>query len=250
MIKVRRLIKKFLDGDREVLVLNGIDFEVKKGEFVSILGPVGCGKTTLLEIVAGLEKPTEGEVIIDNFTHIDIKIHMIFQGTPLFYWKTAKENIMLPLRYDNKYSKERVEQICNECLKLVGLEKFSNFYPKQLSGGMRQKVAFAGILALRPQILLLDEPFSMLDAQARIKTQMELLKIQQEIKATVLFVTHNIEEAIFLSDKIVVLSKAPSEVLKTIEIDFPHPRNDIIITHAKFNKIKREIMFLLNKENK
>jgi len=248
MIVVKNLVKKFFDSNGELTVLNGISFEIKKGEFVSILGPVGCGKSTLLNILAGLEKPTSGEVIIngERIKRPREDIAIIFQGSPLFPWKTVTQNVELPIR--NKVDKKKKDKLVEKSLEKVGMKKFADLFPRQLSGGMKQKTSFARILVSHPKILLLDEPFSMLDSQTRILMQSELLKLQEEIEATVLFVTHNIEEAIFLSDRIILLSSLPTQIVKIININLPRPRIEEIKIDNSFNQIRKEVFSLLKNE--
>ena len=202
-------------------VLSDISFEVKENEFVSIIGPSGCGKTTLLYLIQGLVKQTSGDVISEG------RKGFVFQDHNLFPWKTIKENILIG---PNKQS--NVDFI----LKNFGLEEFSNFYPEQVSEGMKQRAGIARCLAYNSDILLMDEPFCSLDYLTKIKVQEFLLKLWKERKLTILFVTHDIEEAIKLSDKIVVLSKSPARVIKIIKAD-----------KNKSDEIKKEILDLIQK---
>ncbi len=249
MIIVKDVTKKFIDSNQEFLVLDKINFEIKENEFVSILGPVGCGKTTLLNIIGGLERPTAGEVFISG-EKIEAPRHdigIIFQGALLFPWKTVRENVKIAVR-NNNLSKKEIDKIVEKNLKKVGLLEFADYYPKHLSGGMKQKAVFARILASNYKILLMDEPFSNLDAQTRLLMQEELLKIWKISQLTVLFVTHNIEEAIFLSTKIILLSSIPTRVLRIIDIDLPQPRTHKIWSTSRFNEIKIHIWRIIKKE--
>ncbi|MCX8152560.1 MAG: ABC transporter ATP-binding protein [Archaeoglobaceae archaeon] len=234
VLVVKNLYKRF----GEVLVLDGISFTVKEGEFVSILGPSGCGKTTLLRIIAGLED-YEGEVLLENklVNSPGQDRVMVFQDYALFPWKTVFENISFGLevkKFPKKVIKERTEKI----LKLVGLQGFENFYPHEISGGMKQRVALARAIICEPRILLMDEPLSALDAQTRNYMQEELIRIWKEINCTILYVTHSIEEAIFLSDRIVVLTKRPAKVKKIVNVNLERPRDRF---SNEFVRLKAEI---------
>ena len=209
-LKIRNIVKSY----GELKVLDGISFNVEDGEFVCIVGESGCGKTTLLKIIAGIEKADSG-VIFRSAQ----RIGFVFQDDRLLPWRTALGNVMFALEAvgDRNVKKAR------DVLKLVGLENFENYYPKQLSGGMRQRVGIARALAIDPDILLMDEPFANLDAQTRERMQEELLRIIEG--RTVVFVTHSIEEAVFLADKIVVLTPRPAKVSEVINIEMPKPRD-------------------------
>lgn len=249
MITVKDLIKKFVDHKNVFLILNKINFEIRKNEFVSLLGPVGCGKTTLLNIIGGLEKPTSGKVFINGkeVTEPRSDIGIVFQGSLLFPWKTVWENVEISINWEGK-TKDVINHLIEKSLEKVGMLEFVDFYPKQLSGGMKQKTAFARLLASNYKILLIDEPFSNLDAQTRLLMEEELLKIWQNTESTILFVTHSIEEAVFLSDKIILLSKPPTRVLKIVNIDLPRPRTQKIRSSKRFNEIRNEIWRIIKKE--
>lgn len=249
MILVKDLTKKFIDSEKELLVLNKINFEIKENEFVSIVGPVGCGKTTLLNIIGGLEDATAGKVFIngEEIKSPRLDVGIIFQGSLLFPWKTVLDNVKLSIKH-KFHTKKEINHLAKKSLEKVGMLKFANLYPKQLSGGMKQKTAFARILASDYRILLMDEPFSHLDAQTRLLMQEELLKIRQTSKATTLFVTHSIEEAIFLSDKIIILSALPTQVLKIIDINLIQPRAQEIWSTERFSEIRKEIWGMIKRE--
>lgn len=209
-------------------VLDGVSFLVDKGEFVCIIGESGCGKTTILKIIAGIEKMDEGKITLDSE-----RIGFVFQDDRLLPWKTVYGNILFAARAAGVDLNSRT---LKKLLETVGLSGFENYYPKQLSGGMRQRAGIARALAIQPDLLLMDEPFASIDAQTREKLQDELLRIVES--RTVVFVTHSIDEAIFLADKIVIFSPRPAKVLKTEEIDMPKPRDR---TSEEFVRLKREI---------
>ncbi len=208
-------------------VLDGVSFSVDDGKFVCIIGESGCGKTTMLKIIAGIEDSDSGEIVFDSGT----KIGFVFQDDRLLPWKTVYENIMFAV----KAAKMDV-RVVKRVIELVGLSGFENYYPKQLSGGMRQRAGIARALAIQPNLLLMDEPFANLDAQTRERMQEELLKIVKG--KTVVFVTHSIDEALFLADRIVVFSPRPARVVRTIEIDIPKPRDR---NSNEFVELRREI---------
>ncbi len=242
MIKIENLSKKFINNGKKLLAISNISFEVREEEFVSIVGPSGCGKTTLLKIIAGLEEPTEGRIFVDSkeVKEPGLDRGIVFQESPLFPWKKLLENIKLALRVKG-ITKRNEESLAKEYLKKMNLSDFADFYPKELSGGMKQRASLARTLALNPKILLMDEPFGSLDAQTRIMIQEELLKIWENYKKTVLFVTHSIEEAIFLSDKIIIFSPCPATIIDVIDVDFPRPRNFGIRSEKRFNELRDEI---------
>lgn len=214
--------------------LRGINLEIGRGEFVSIIGPSGCGKSTLLYIVGGFEKATEGAVLINGkpITGPGRDRGPVFQEFALFAWKTVVENVAYGLRLQGK-SKAEAEERAAHFLKMVNLERFAGFYPKELSGGMKQRVAIARTLAYGPEILLMDEPFGALDARTRNHLQRDLLKIWEEDRKTVLFVTHSVEEAVFLSDRVVVMGTGPGHIARVIPIELDRPRNraELVLDH-------------------
>lgn len=250
--QIRNIKKEFssrkTDGSSGTMVsLGDISFDVADGEFISILGPSGCGKTTLLRIIAGLETQTSGDVIVNGET-IDgpsPKRGMVFQEYSLFPWKTVIDNVSFGLRMQGISTSEAREKALGY-LELVGLSEFADSYPNALSGGMKQRVAIARALANEPDILLMDEPFGALDAQTRNNLQNELLRIWAEKKLTILFVTHSVDEAVYLSDKIIVLSERPATIKKEITVDIPKPRDR---TQAGENALRNEILKLLRRND-
>ena len=224
-LKVENLSKKFDTPNGEILALNKINFKIFRREFISVIGPSGCGKTTLIRTLAGLEFPSSGNVFLEGkkMEGPGAERGMVFQDYTLFPWLSVKKNVMFGLEIKG-LGKLKAEAEAIEWLEIVGLAKFADAYPEQLSGGMKQRVAIARSLANRPEILFLDEPFGALDAQTRSSMQAYLLKIWQNVDVTVFFVTHDLDEAIYLSDRILVLRANPGEIDELIEVPVPRPR--------------------------
>ena len=223
--------------------LKNISMEVEQNKVVAFIGPSGCGKTTLLRMIGGLDTPTSGTITIDG-KEVDgpsPKMTMVFQEYSLYPWRTVAENVGFGLEMNGVTPEERREGVMKE-LKLVGLENFADSYPYELSGGMRQRAAVARALATDPAVMLMDEPFGALDAQTRNKMQRELLNIWQETKKTILFVTHSVDEAVYLSDKIVVLTPRPGTVHEIDDIDLPRPRDR---TSVEFAQIRKNILHVI-----
>ena len=229
-IKIEDLSMIYQDknGGEPVTALKNVNLEIKEGEFISLLGPSGCGKTTLLRIIADLLQPSSGKVIVRGQSPRDIRLQkkygIVFQNPVLYDWRTVRRNVCMPMELLGMPRSKRTERV-TEMLDLVGLTNFGKHYPYELSGGMQQRVGIARALAINPEILLMDEPFSALDEFTREKLHEDLLNIWTKTKKTVIFVTHNISEAVFLSDKVVVLSPHPGRVSAVIDIDIPRPRN-------------------------
>lgn len=233
-------------GNGNLKILGEISLQINKGEIISILGPSGCGKSTLLNIIAGFEMPSKGDIFFRNIpiTKPSSQIGMVFQSAVLFPWLTVKQNIAYGLKL-KKYSKKIIEDTCTKYIHLVGLEGFEKYYPHQLSGGMQQRTALARVLALNPNVLLMDEPFAALDAQSRITMQQLLLSIWSQIKSTIIFVTHDIEEALILADKVYVMSKLPGNIIHELEVPFVRPRTISLIGTPEFSNMKSEILSIL-----
>ncbi|MFF0451069.1 ABC transporter ATP-binding protein [Streptomyces sp. NPDC004609] len=226
-LRIDSLHKAYTDSysGEEVTAIDDVSFEVEQGEFVSVLGPSGCGKTTVLNIVAGFVRKTGGTVVVDG-RPVDgpgPDRGVVFQSHALFPWKTVLGNVVFGLRMRGVPRAERNAR-GQEFLKLVGLDGFGHRYPHELSGGMQQRLGVARVLANEPAVMLMDEPFASIDAQTRRKLQENLTEIFQERRPTVFFVTHDVDEAVFLSDRIVVLSRRPSRVREIVDVRIPRPR--------------------------
>ena len=247
-IVVRGLRKRFTDIARreEVVALDGIDLEIGDDEFLTVLGPSGCGKTTLLNIVAGFEGATGGEVQVDGEAVLKPGPDrgVVFQEYALFPWLTVAQNIEFGLR-ERRVPKAQRQARVRQQIASVGLSGFEQRYPQELSGGMRQRVALARVLVNHPKILLMDEPFAALDAQTRTIMQQELLRMWSAERRTAIFITHNIEEAILLGDRVVVMTARPGRVKDIVAVDLPRPRD---VTSTEFNEIRRRVAALLEDE--
>jgi len=215
------------------LVLEGIDLTVRKGDFVSIIGPSGCGKSTILKLVAGLVQSTSGTLLVDGMTPANAReiVSFIFQDPTLLPWRTVTSNVGLALELDHAPRDTRQKKI-ETLLELVGLTHVARSYPRQLSGGMKMRVSIARALASKPRILLMDEPFAALDEMSRDRLNEELLRLREEQKWTVLFVTHSVAEAVYLSNRIIVLAPHPGRVAHEIEVDLPFPRAAVLRSSA------------------
>lgn len=246
VIEIRGVRKVFSGKEGEVLALDGIDLLVQPGQFVCLLGPSGCGKSTLLNVVAGFVKASSGVVRVEGreVRGPGPDRAMVFQEYALFPWMTVKDNVAfgLEVRGDRR---EQIRERVDELLGKLGLRGFEDRFPKDLSGGMRQRVAIARALAIDSPVLLMDEPFGALDALTRRNLQDELLRIWAELKKTVLFVTHGIEESIYLADRIVVMTYRPGTVKRNVEVTLPRPRDPAA---ADFNALKRELSALVMEE--
>ncbi len=231
-----------VSGGRPTRALEPIDLDVSNNDFVTILGPSGCGKSTLLRLVAGLDSPTTGRIVLDGrpITGPGPDRGMVFQSYTLFPWLSIADNIAFGLREKGVPAAAR-GRIVSEWLERVGLAGFAQHYPKQLSGGMQQRTAIARALANEPAILLLDEPFGALDNQTRALMQELLLGIWEREQKTVLFVTHDIEEAIFLASRVVVMSARPGRIKAEVVVDLPHPRHYTIKTSPEFSALKARL---------
>ncbi|RKP48686.1 ABC transporter ATP-binding protein [Pararobbsia silviterrae] len=247
ILEVKDLGKTYDSPQGQTTALRNIEFKVHRREFVCVIGPSGCGKSTLIRILAGLESHTAGEVLLDGkpVEGPGPDRGMVFQGYTLFPWLSVKQNVMFGPEMNGR-GKLEAEREALQWIDLVGLSKFVDAYPHQLSGGMKQRVAIARALANQPRILLMDEPFGALDAQTRCKMQAHLLEIWKNIDITVFFITHDLDEAIFLADRILVLKAHPGEVQEIIEVPVPRPRHQAQITSAEFMATKARLEELIH----
>ena len=238
-VAIRDVTKRFQVGDGAVQALGRIDATIATGAFVCLIGASGCGKSTLLRIVAGFEEPTTGEILVDGkpVTAPGSDRGMVFQDYALFPWMTVRQNIGFGPR-QRQLPRKEVDDIADEFVRLVGLEDAANRYPSQLSGGMKQRVAIARVLANNANILLMDEPFGALDALTREQLQRELLQIWSRTRVTVVFVTHSVEEAALLADRVLVMSAGPGRIESDINVDLPRPRE---VSSPEFNAVRREL---------
>ena len=249
-IQARNISLCFQPKDREpVTALSSFNLEVAKGEFVSIVGPSGCGKSTFLNIVLGLIKPDTGEVRLNDapIRGPGQERAMVFQEFGLLPWRTVTANVELGLELKGVPAAQRAGR-AEELIKLVGLERFERHYPHELSGGMKQRVGLARALATEPEVLLMDEPFAALDAQTRDLMQAELLQIWERTRKTVLFVTHSIEEAAYLSDRVIIMTARPGRTKNILKVNLPRPRDYEMRLSAEFNDIKADIWNTLKDE--
>lgn len=241
LLSIKELKKIYKTREGELEALGSVTFDIYPEEFVSIVGPSGCGKTTLLKIIAGLLPKTGGEIFVDkNQFDPSRQVGFVFQKSLLLPWRKVIDNVLLPieiLKLDKKAYREQALAL----LELVGLSGFENNYPNELSGGMQQRVAIARALIHDPKLVLMDEPFGALDALTRDRMNLELLRIWSESHKTILFITHGIQEAIFLSDRVIVLSARPSRMINALEIDLPRPRTMEVRTSPEFGAYTLEV---------
>ena len=225
IVKIDHVEKIYQGRSGEVVALNGVDMEIRENEFVCVVGPSGCGKSTLLNIIAGLERPTSGRVCVKGKEVVNpgSERGVIFQQYALFPWLTVKKNVKFGLKLRGVKEPE-LSAIADKYIRLVGLEEFGDSYPKELSGGMKQRVAIARAYAVNPEILLMDEPFGALDAQTRTQLQTELLETWEKEKKTCFFITHDVEEAIILAHRVVIMSARPGRVKEIVPVNIPYPR--------------------------
>ena len=245
-IHIHNVHKVFATGGAEVVALKGIDLNIQQGEFVCLLGPSGCGKSTLLNAVAGFSPPTTGEILVDGKVVLSPgpERGMVFQEYALFPWMTVEANVAFGLQIKHR-PKAEIQSTVDKLLTLLHLQEFRARFPKDLSGGMRQRVAIARVLALDSQILLMDEPFGALDALTRRNLQDELLRVWTELKKTILFVTHSLEESIYLADRIVLMTYRPGTIKRDVAVAMPRPRD---ASSPEFNALKKELGGLLMEE--
>jgi len=246
ILETRELGKTFIAAQGEVVALRGVNLRVHRREFLCVIGPSGCGKSTLIRMLAGLETHTAGDVLLDGkpVNGPGRDRGMVFQGYTLFPWLTVKRNVMFGP--ETTLGRSAAERLAGTWLDLIGMGKFANAYPHQLSGGMKQRVAIARALINQPRILLMDEPFGALDAQTRAKMQMHLLDIWKNVDITVIFITHDLDEAIFLADRVLVLKAHPGEVQELIEVPVPRPRSPDQLTSPEFLAVRRRLDSLIH----
>lgn len=239
-VHIDHVVKTYNGRNGEMVALNGVDMDIRENEFVCVVGPSGCGKSTLLNIIGGLDVPTDGHVYVDG-KEVDgpgPERGVVFQQYALFPWLTVEKNIAYGLR---RLPKEEAKRIVDRYIAMVGLEEFRKSYPKELSGGMKQRVAIARAYAMNPELLLLDEPFGALDAQTRAQLQGDLLDTWEQENKTCFFITHDVEEAVLLSQRVVVMSSRPARIKRVVEIDIPYPRNQATRLEPRFAELKNEI---------
>ncbi|HWI55255.1 MAG TPA: ABC transporter ATP-binding protein [Desulfobacteria bacterium] len=239
------------EGPKDFIAIKDVNLEVRQGEFLAIVGPSGCGKSTFLDMIAGLAHQTTGEIFIDNklITGPALDRGIVLQGYALFPWRTVRENVEFGLETKGVPKSER-GKISQEYIELVGLRGFQDRFPHELSGGMKQRVAIARALAYNPEVLLMDEPFAAVDAQTRETLQDELLRVWEETHKTIVFVTHSIEEAVFLADRIAIMSSNPGTIKEIVDINLPRPRqNGEIRSSAEFGWIRHKVWELLQNED-
>ena len=241
-VHIDHVVKKFNGRNGEMVALNGVDLDIHENEFVCVVGPSGCGKSTLLNIIGGLENPTEGQVLVDGkpVQGPGPDRGIVFQQYALFPWLTVEKNVQFGLKLQGK-SNEEAEEIARKYLKMVDLEQFAKSYPKELSGGMKQRVAIARAYAVNPKVLLMDEPFGALDAQTRTQLQQELLNTWEKEQKTCFFITHDVEEAIILAQRVVIMCARPGRVKDIVDIDIPYPRDQETKMSSRFLELKNHI---------
>ena len=254
MLEVRHLSKTYATGATAVRAIGDVSFDLSDRELVCVVGPSGCGKTTLLKCIGGLLRPTSGEVVLHGrtVTAPPPEMALVFQeySRSLMPWTSVRNNVLLPLRHKRLSSGER-RSLVEEALGAVGLAGFMDHYPWQLSGGMQQRVAIARALAYQPSILLMDEPFASVDAQTRGDLEDLVLRVRDEFGVTILFVTHDIDESVYLSDRIVVLTHAPTEVKEILDVDLPFPRDQLATKELPdFVRLRAHVYRLIKREQR
>jgi NitT/TauT family transport system ATP-binding protein len=247
-LSLSRIAKRYGSPPDELIVLDQVSFDVRRGEIISVIGPSGCGKTTLFNIVGGLLGDYEGFIAVDGHGQSPRhRIGMVFQEESNFPWRTALQNVAFPLEAAGINRRERLER-ARHFIRLVGLEGFEDRYPDELSGGMRQRAAIARTLAFGAKILLMDEPFAALDSQTRLLIGDKILEICRELEQTMLLITHNLTEAVQLSDRVVVMTRRPGRVKCIVDIDLPRPRSSEILGSAKFAELVGAVWHELRSE--
>jgi len=243
------VVHRFVTPDGPIVAVDHMSLDVAPGEFLTVIGPSGCGKSTLFSVIGGLLAPTEGRIRVagEQVSGPHPAIGMVFQEESIFPWRTVVDNVAFPLEIRGLPKAERLER-AHHFISLVGLDGFERRYPSELSGGMRQRVAIARTLAFEPKILLMDEPFAALDEQTRLLLGDKVLEIQQALKQTIVLITHNIAEAVQLSDRIVVMTYRPGRTKRIVDIDLPRPRTSEIVGSDMFGRYVAEIWSNLREE--
>ena len=241
-VKIENVVKKYSGRNGEMVALNGVSLDIHENEFVCVVGPSGCGKSTLLNIIAGLHEPTSGQVLVDGqaVSGPGPDRGVVFQQYALFPWLTVQKNVEFGLKLQGM-SQDKAEQEAKKYIKMVDLEQFAQSYPKELSGGMKQRVAIARAYAINPKVLLMDEPFGALDAQTRTQLQTELLKTWEKEQKTCFFITHDVEEAIILAQRVIIMSARPGRIKEVVEINIPYPRTQETKMSKEFLDLKNHI---------
>ena len=242
LLDIDRVSKRFVTSEGTITAVEDVSFAVAQGQFVSIIGPSGCGKSTLFNIIGGLTGDYEGRVTVAGETVVGThpSIGMVFQEESTFPWRTVQENVAFPLEIAGVPKSERLA-LAERFIAMVGLSSFGRRFPAELSGGMRQRVALARTLASEPRILLMDEPFAALDEQTRLLLGDRVLQIQQALQQTTLLITHNLTEAVQLSDRVLVMSYRPGRLIRTVDIELPHPRDSEVVSSTAFGHYVAEI---------
>jgi NitT/TauT family transport system ATP-binding protein len=252
LLEIKHVGKTYGAAEKATVALQDVSFSITQGEFLCVVGPSGCGKTTLLKCVCGLLRPSAGEILLRGRRVIEPpeEMALVFQeyGRSLMPWASVRNNVLLPLRHKKLTGEER-RALVEEALAAVGLTRFIDHYPWQLSGGMQQRVAIARALAYQPSILLMDEPFASVDAQTRADLEDLVLRVREQYGITILFVTHDIDESVYLSDRIVVLTHAPTVVKEVLPVELPSPRDQIATKElAEFTQLRAHVYRLIRRE--
>ena len=248
-VRIDNVRKVYNTRNGEMVALNGVSLDIMENEFITVVGPSGCGKSTLLNIIAGLLEPTSGKAYCNGkeITGTGTERGVVFQQYALFPWMTVKKNVMFALEMRGIKGKEAEEEAM-KYLRMVDLEKFADHYPKELSGGMKQRVAIARAYAANPEVLLMDEPFGALDAQTRTQLQTELLETWERERKTCFFITHDVDEAIILGQKCIIMSARPGRIKEIVDIDIPYPRTQETKMSPRFMELKNKIWGEVYKE--
>ncbi|MEY8386211.1 ABC transporter ATP-binding protein [Oscillospiraceae bacterium 38-13] len=241
-IEIKDVVKEYRGDHGTTVALNGVNLNILENEFVCVVGPSGCGKSTLLNVLAGLHEASSGECFLDGkrIEGTGVERGVVFQQYALFPWQTVIQNVMFGPQM-KRLPKAECQEIARKYIKMVGLEDFENSYPKELSGGMKQRVAIARAYANNPEVLLMDEPFGALDAQTRAQLQTELLKTWEQEKKTCFFITHDVDEAVLLAQRVVIMSARPGRIKRVVDIDIPYPRDQATKNDPRFMALKAEI---------